>query len=84
MNTHQQPSPANIALAPELAVLHVLDAALAMAIKTLVAAHSDLANPTCPEERLAKIIANQARKLRKILFRYSQTTTSLHVSLVDL
>jgi hypothetical protein len=78
------PSPANIALAPELAILHVLDAALAMSVETLVAAHCDLANSTCPEERLAKIIADQSRRLRRIITSYSETVTNHHVSLVDI
>ena len=81
MNLHHPPSPENIALAPELAVLHVLDAALTMTAETLCAAHCDLDHPTCPEERLARYIADHARVLRKAISSYARVTTSHHVFL---
>jgi hypothetical protein len=81
MTSQHQPSPENIALAPELAVLHVLDAALAMTVETLTAAHCDLDHPTCPEERLAGIIANQASMLRNTISSYARATTSHHIRL---
>jgi hypothetical protein len=83
MVSKHKPCAADIALAPELAVLHVLDAALAMARKTLMAAHYNLADPTCPDERLAADIIGLSRKLHRILARYAKATTCPHINLVD-
>ena len=48
MSPHPPPKPAELAQAPELAILAALDDTLALALRALVAVHPQLGDPECP------------------------------------
>ena len=48
MNPRRPPTPAEIADAPELAILAALSDTLDLALRALVAAHPQLGDPDCP------------------------------------
>jgi hypothetical protein len=82
MHSARDPTAAHIALAHELAILAVLDAALHMAVRTLEAAHpeidplADLLPPVHLDDdtQLARLIAAQADELRHAIDMYCRLT----------
>ncbi len=48
MTRRRSPTPAELAEAPELAILAALDDTLELALRALVAAHPQLGDPDCP------------------------------------
>ncbi len=48
MSPRPAPTPAELADAPELAILVALDAIVDLALRTLVSEHPQLADPECP------------------------------------
>lgn len=78
-NAHQWPNPFDLAENPELAVLAVLDTALHLAVRALVAAHPQLETDETPywcRDRspafiLADSIASRAHALSKEIQHYT-------------
>jgi hypothetical protein len=81
------PSVQQLRLAPELAVLHALDAALAGAARVLRAEHPLLGNDFVPDGRrvpvlrAGEIVYHRLRELRAALRSYRAAVRELHYDL---
>jgi len=78
------PSVDDLRVAPELAVLHALDAALVAALRALHAEHPTLGHDFMPDGyslpvlRAATLVHSDARALRRALRRYRAAVAALH------
>jgi hypothetical protein len=83
MSRPRSPTPAELADAPELAILAALDDTLHLALRALVAAHPQLGDPDCPAwareagatAAAADRILTAARRLDRALDAYRRATT---------